>query len=318
MKGHPWARLAGYLTETLDRLANARWVRRAYAVVVLLALLMLAWTAIRNWQRLSAYDWDWDGLALALSVISYNLTLFTTIVGWATIMRRLGSDLSLRKHWRVYTYTNIAKRLPSAIWYASGRMLMYQKMGVPRRITTVALGLEVVMVTYSGALATALLALVVGRAPRWTELVWIYAVLVICLAIVLKPQWMIRLFNTLQRRLNRNPIDVELTWRDLARWAPIYVLTWLSGGLMLYWMTNAIYPLDPSSLLQIVYMWTLSGVVGTLLTTFLPFSIGPREATLTALLSGLVPLPVATTVALLSRVWLGLNQLVWFGLSYLF
>jgi len=124
------------------------------------------------------------------------------------------------------------------------------------------------------------------------------------------------MFNKLQGHLNRSTIDITLNWRDMMRWTGIYILNWISGGFMLYWMVCILYPVPSQSVLDIVGMWILSGVVATIFTTFLPFSFGPRELALALLLSNLIPLPVATMVSVLSRVWLGINQLIWFGVAW--
>jgi uncharacterized membrane protein YbhN (UPF0104 family) len=300
-----------------DRLSRKSWLRKLYIAITGVALALLLWTAVSNWQRLSQYQWQWQWSALVYSCLGYSGALGTAILGWRSIMRKLGCDLPLRKHWKVYTFTNIAKRLPSAIWYASGRVLMYEQMGTTKRVVSVSLILELVLIIYTGAMSVTVLSLLLGQSWNWSRQLWICAILMLCLVPMLKPLWTLRAFNQLQARLGRARIEVQLTWHDTARWVPSYTLTWIGGGIMLYWMIRAVYPLPHQAVIEVINMWTLSGLVGTLLTTFLPLSIGPRELTLAFLLHGTVPLPVAIAVALLSRVWLGINQLLWFGISWL-
>lgn len=318
-RSNPLSKLARRLPGLVERgLAFARspWARRSYITIFVLAAAILLWTVARNWQRLSEYDWEWNWASLGYSSAAYTLSLVAAVAGWHSIMCQFGHSLSLIKHWKVYTFTNIAKRLPSGIWYASGRMLMYERMHVPKRVTVLSLAMELLAIIYSGSATAALLSLFFGSG-YWPERIWNWIVLVACLAIAVKPRWMLGLYNRLQAYLGRMPIDVELGWVDIARWVLIYIATWVCGGAMLYWLICAVYSLDMGLMPKVLYAWTLSGVIGTLLTTFLPASIGPRELTLTALLSRLVPLPVAAAIALLSRFWIALNQLVWFGLSWL-
>ncbi|MBN1452882.1 MAG: flippase-like domain-containing protein [Anaerolineales bacterium] len=296
--------------------SKSPWVRKLYMGVVGLALVLLGWAVASSWQQLSEYDWQWQWPALIYSCIGYNGTLLTATLGWRSIMRRLGSNIPLRKHWKVYTFTNIAKRLPSGIWYASGRLLMYEQMGVAKRTVSLALILEMLLITYTGALLASLLVFFLTPPLTWSAQVWIYASFAVCIVLALKPQWLVRAFNYLQGKLGRAPLDIILTWRDLIRWIPFYILTWASGGLMLYWMICAFYSLPSTSVVEIVSIWTISGLIGTLSTTFLPLSIGPRELALTALLQTIIPLPVAAALAIFSRIWLAINQAIWFGISW--
>ncbi len=303
------------IIERALRFSRTPWLRRVSIVVVALALALLLWTGVRNWDKLSEYDWELNWAALGLSSVGYTASLVAAVGGWSIIMRQLGCRVSLVKHWKVYTFTNVAKRLPSALWYASGRVLMYDKMNVSKRITSISLVIEILVIVYTGAVTTALLSLFLGYSHPGQ--VWTYVVSAAFLVVIVKPQWTLKVLNKLLVRFGRESIKVALTWRDAVRWMPVYLANWACGGVMLYWLIRSIYALDARFLPEVIYIWTLSGVVATLLTSFLPLSIGPRELTLTALLTQLLPLPVAVTVALGSRVWIALNQFVWFALSWI-
>lgn len=308
---------AAQLVGLASRLMRTRWARRLYAAVILLALGILGLTVWRSWERLSEYNWEWNWSSLALSSVAYTLSLLTAVFGWSRIMSGLGTGLSFRQHWKVYTFTNIAKRLPSAIWYASGRLLMCEQLGVPKGITSVSVAIELVMIIYTGAVSTVVLSFLRGQPWKWAEQAWAYVVLLLCLVVIVRPQWTIELLNKARRRMGRKPIEAELRLRDTLGWLPVYAVTWLAGGSMLYGLIGALYPVGLDRFVEVLYAWALSGVVSTLLTSVLPLSIGPRELTLIALLSQSMPMPVAAAVAVLSRAWMGANQLVWFGISWL-
>jgi uncharacterized membrane protein YbhN (UPF0104 family) len=308
---------AAQLMGLVSRLTRSRWARRLYAAVIVLALGILGLTVWRSWERLSEYSWQWSWRSLALSFVGYTLSLITAVSGWSRIMSSLGTGLSFRQHWKVYTFTNIAKRLPSAIWYASGRLLMYEQLGVSKSLTSLSVAIDLVMIIYTGAISTVLLSLLRGRTWQWAEQVWAYVALLLCLVVIVRPQWTIELLSKARQRTGRQPIEARLRLRDTLGWLPVYTATWLAGGLMLYGLIGALYPVGLGQLVEVLYAWALSGVVSTVLTSVLPLSIGPRELTLIALLSQSMPVPVAAAVALLSRAWMGINQLVWFGISCL-
>jgi uncharacterized membrane protein YbhN (UPF0104 family) len=300
-----------------SRLMRTRWAKRLYVAVILLALGILALTAWRSWERLAEYDWQWSWRSLVVSCAGYTLSLITAVLGWGKIMSSLGAKLSFRQHWKVYTFTNIAKRLPSAIWYASGRLLMYEQLGISKSVTSLSVAIELVMIIYTGAVSTVLLSVLRRQTWQWAEQIWAYLALVLFLVVIVRPQWTVELLSQARKRTGRQPIEARLRMRDTLGWLPVYTVTWLAGGLMLYGLVGALYPVGPGRLVEVLYAWALSGVVATVLTSVLPLSIGPRELTLIALLSQSMPMPVAAAVAVLSRAWMGVNQLVWFGISCL-
>ena len=308
--------LSKYLTR-IGQWSKLPWLRWLYAAVMVVALTLLCRSVILNWETLSSYNWKWNWQALIPALSCYCMSLLWAIYGWRDIMYSLGVNIPFRKHWKVYTFTNLARRLPTAIWYASGRLLMYEQLKVAKRITSVALIIEVVVTAYAGAISGAILTSISGQSIGWAETKWIYMVLLVGIIFVVRPQWALKIFNALQRHLNQSLFDITLNWRDMMRWTGIYTLNWLSGGFMLYWMIRILYPVPFQAALGIISMWIVSGVVATIFTTILPFSFGPRELVLTLLLSSLIPPPVAATISVLSRVWLGINQLIWFGISWL-
>jgi len=303
--------------DRVEQWSKLPWVRWLYAAVIALAIIMLGWSVTHNWETLSSYDWKWNWRALLLALICYCVSLLCAVCGWRDIMHALGVNLSLRKHWKVYTFTNLARRLPTAIWYASGRLLMYEQLKVAKRITSMALIIEVFVTAYAGAISGAIFTSIAGQSVGWTETKWVYLVLFVGIIFVVRPQWALLMFNALQRYLDRSSIDITLNWRDTMRWTGIYTLNWMSGGFMLYWMISILHPVPFRAILGVISMWIVSGVAASIFTTFLPFSFGPRELALTLLLSNLIPPPVAATISVLSRVWLGINQLIWFGISWL-
>jgi len=269
-----------------------------------------------NWEVLSQHTWAWSLDALAWAWVAYNASLLLSVVGWQGIMRSVGVGLSFICHWEVCTFTNIARRLPTAFWYASGRLLMYERLGVAKTATSMALAVEIFITLYAGSMVSILLSLIQNARTGWQERPWLLAILVVGAVLLSRPQAIMAWLNRTMVRLGWSSVEMHLRRYDVFPRSCVLVLNWISGGVMLYFLIRGLYQVQALDIVGVVYMWTVSGVVAIALTTLFPVSFGPREVTLTVMLSSVVPAPVAAALAILSRVWLGLNQLLWFGLSF--
>jgi hypothetical protein len=82
------------------------------------------------------------------------------------------------------------------------------------------------------------------------------------------------------------------------------------GGLDLYLLANAIYPVAFDYLPAFIGAWAATGVVG-LLASYLMQGMGVTEITLAVLLSGFVPAPVAIVISIFFRILLTIGEVVW-------
>ena len=64
----------------------------------------------------------------------------------------------------------------------------------------------------------------------------------------------------------------------------------------------------------VIGIWVSGGVVSHV-AIFLPGGLGIKELTMAALLSAVVPMPIAILVSVVARLWFSLNELIWLLLS---
>ena len=75
---------------------------------------------------------------------------------------------------------------------------------------------------------------------------------------------------------------------------------WIAGGLMVAEIVSAFRPLASSEIIYVTGAWALSGAAG-LMTFFLPSTFGVPELTLAALLSTMMPLPMAGFITIITK-----------------
>lgn len=269
--------------------------------LVLLTILVGYGFYIILWRELSSINLG-DLFArislgdFALTVAVYSAALVLVIGCWVTIMGTLSGYWDLYEHVRIYCVTNITKRLPGTLWYVLGRVVLYERLGVPRGVTALAGGIEFA-VTVIGGLIGALIAWPFSVGAQTLNPLWLIIPLLLSGALLNPPA-----IRAILRRFSPNHDWRTIRYRQLLLWVLLYVAAWYGGGVLLYMMIISITPLGLDSLMGVIGVWCTVGVIAVIFFSFIPFGLGAVELSLTAMLSGFIPTDVALFAALLMRV----------------
>ncbi|MFN8496267.1 MAG: hypothetical protein U0641_00260 [Anaerolineae bacterium] len=302
-----------------------RLMPRLSAAVIVVVLAVLALVVYRSRDELSAYPWQPQPVYIALASIAHSISLAFTFFAWDRMMRRLAPQggSSYRTNFSIYYTTSLAKRIPGTVWYAAGRVALYERLGVNPSLTMAALVYESALVFLSGLLAIILLVPLALRAgvggvlalPGPTTL----AALALILALMVGLMWpgtLERLINLARRILKRGAITVQAGHWDIMFWMVLYLAANLVGAAVgFFCIVNIVYPVPLAQFAPIALIGTISVVVG-LVSFLVPFVPLAREASVTLLLTAYLPLPVTLIAALLFRLVWTVNDAVWAMLAY--
>lgn len=299
MPTHPAGRIRTRLRRFSDRFHGPGAWRAWSGLLLLLLLLAYLVYVVRTappaielralLARLSPGD-------LATAALLYGLVLAVAILGWSLIIGTLSACWSVFEHTRIYTVTAVTRRLPGTFWYMLGRVVLYERLGVPRGLTALASGLEFVAMVLGGTLVALLTWPLVLGGQTLNPLLVLLPLLIA--ALLLNPP----LVRSLVRRFGRSAGAPAVRYRQVLLWIGVFALTWYIGGVLLFVVTRAVTPLPLSRLPAIVGVWAVAGVAATLFFSFLPFGLGATELTLAALLTPFVPTGEALFIALVMRV----------------
>lgn len=283
-------------------LRRHRWLRTYMGLtLVVVCSLFLGYGVYVNWQQLPHYDWHLDYWFFGLSLFLYVLSFGFLVVGWNSIMRRIGGPSSLRDNAAIYCYSNILRRIPPAVWFVAGRIYLYRGKGVSGIVSSMGTFLEIVLIIVSGALVHLLFRPVAatGVTPLTYLLVAIPPLGIVAMYLVCnkgRRLWDKRAGHETERM---RPV---LDWIDVGRWLLLYGAAWLAGGAVLHTFVLSLYGAAGIGIVDSVGIWAASGVIGSL-PFFVPAGLGVREATLSFLLSQYAPVPVAIVVSVLFRIF---------------
>lgn len=280
------------------------WRGRALIAGFLLLTLVAIGLLVRaNWDSFRNYAWVFRPQWILLALLSFALTLLLSAFAWHVLMSRLAGYTRRRYNLKFWAYGNLAKRLPTPVWYIASRAVLYEPYGVSKTTTSLVSGLELGLILISG------LALFLLTLPFWvlpatlsSAIVrsWLLAPLALAGLLLLHP----RLLSALWRRISPASNAVHLQGRDTLTWIGGYAVIWCVGAWGLFCTVNIFYPLPLSTWPAMLGMWTLANTV-SLAGSLTLANIGLREISLTLLLTSLTSAPTALLVAVAVRlIWL--------------
>lgn len=269
-----------------------RLLRAAFIIAVFAWMLKPIY---RNWHdpavrgHVLATNW----LSFALAAVMFAVFLFVfRAMAWRRILAGLGPRLPIAPATRIWSFSELARYMPGAIWQVVGRVYLSRPYGVSAAVSSASQLLEVAVFMLANILValTCLLAVGIRWLPR-ERMHWIItaAAFVPVLLVLLHPPVFYSILNAILRRLKK-----PLITRTLPKRVLLCVLLWNILGLL--WQCLAIWilthdvlglPLSKWYVLAGAYClaWTIGFSVGFLS----PGGMGIRELVFVTTMQMILP-----------------------------
>lgn len=292
--------------KSIESLLNRRWVNYVLILAgVGLALIVVGNTIYRNWSEFQAFSWRPNLLPLVGAGGALAAAFGLNVATWHLISRAFGSRVGFWKDLEIYSFSTVVRRLPGVVWQLAGRTYLYRQAQTTLAVPVWGTLWEVVAQLSSGVLLTALM-LVFSRQLRveFPGGLWVLLLLIPIGWIALRPQDVVYVMKRIAPKMTGEP---SLT-RDRVRvWIGLCTLSWILGGVILYFLICALDTQAWTLLPVCVGLVAASGVVA-ILAIPIPGGLGLREISLVLLLELYVQSPVAVAAAILLRLWLLLGE----------
>jgi uncharacterized membrane protein YbhN (UPF0104 family) len=287
-------------------------------LLILVAIAPLGYTIYKEWPELqsSFQEISWGPFVGAMLLLIPVVTLVGTM-SWFSL-RHLGTRFSYPKATGIYFFTQIFKYLPGGIWAFPGRVAVYQILGVGSAQSVVSVFRETTA-QFLGAAFIGLMGLLQGLSLSQDIRLAIGIGTLACAGVILFIQlpWAWKLFSSF-KMFSASPFtvysEVSPQQKNLA-WLPWTLLGglfyWFLYGLPFRLMALSVYPqLEHLSWLEASSILTLAWCAGFVV-VFAPAGIGVREGTMALLLTNIMPIGAALSLALLARVASALAEGFW-------
>jgi glycosyltransferase 2 family protein len=288
-----------------------RWLVQWLAVVV--PFFLMGRNLYENWQLVQQHDWTVEPFSALLSLLFLFGAFLLLPLTTRQSMLMLNHNLSYGITYRAYFLSQLAKYLPGGIWIVPGRILVLRQAGVSGTASSIGILLESYVLVITGLLMSVPYLIVQALVPGWfTILLGIgLALLLVLLSTPLLP-WSLRQLAWFRS------VTLCFDWSSVIYLTVISLAFWCLLGTGFFWLVKSLEGIGFELWPMMAAAYSLAWVAGFLV--FLtPGGLGIREAAIALLLSPFLPLPVATLIALLARVWWLLAEIscviIAFGLS---
>ncbi|HXF63272.1 MAG TPA: lysylphosphatidylglycerol synthase domain-containing protein [Caldilineaceae bacterium] len=302
----------------------AHWLQ---PLLLILAILAIAWYIRSEWAALAAYPWRLDGAWLAAATALLFVSWALELEIWRRLLAGVGGELTFLQATRLWFLSAVVRYVPGSVWQPLSLTLYCRRYGIAVEATVASIVLYQVIIV----LATAPLALFyllwssndpagqtmvgrmllldfTGQAPIWAALLLLAPVGLF----LLRPQWLFRLLDWTLARVGRPPLQAHLTSGALVALVAAAVVDWLLWGTTFAAFTFAVAGGAAERAALAPYLITAYPIAITvgLLSLIAPSGIGAREGALLLLLAPRLEGAVVTVVALAMRLWTACGELI--------
>jgi glycosyltransferase 2 family protein len=255
--------------------------------IALLVFGFLVLTVISQWSEIQDKGVHFHVLWLIPAFIALPIFYVLSALGWDLILRCLGHRVGVGQAQVAWGQPMLARYVPGSVLYVLGRVLLSERLGVPRRTTVASIAYEQAISATSAVIFGAYFFIthpdLEGRPLRFAVLLLIPAAIAL-----LHPRVFGPLADRLLRAFGREPLPAVISMRDITGLLAFYLLSWGVITIGIYCVARSVSNVSVDEMLTIGSAQAL-GYVAALATLVAPAGLGIRDAVFAWAVKGAVP-----------------------------
>jgi uncharacterized membrane protein YbhN (UPF0104 family) len=287
-------------------------MKKRDTLILVLAVLFMALALISQWQQIASVEWAIDPWLLGVSLLALVGLFFLDALGWHLLLRAMGFAVPLRHSVFIWLLSSLSRYIPGGVWSYTSRMSLVSRYGVDMASAAVSLYLEtLLLLTSSIAVGIPALFLAVDLPVSVSDAVIVW----VLLGLLMHPR-IIRLLRYLPGKAGAAFARVAIpSMSGIISLYAYYIVFWLLFGAVFIVFVNAFQQVDTENYAFLVSVIAMAFCVG-FIAVVAPGGIGVRESMMFVLLVSVFSSPVSLVVAVASRVWMMLAEVVALALSF--
>lgn len=285
------------------------WRKILKGLFLVVTVLFVGRYFYANLGQTLQYEWSLRYEWLLISTISLLAVYAGQAVIWRAVLLKVGTQISILPAAYVYFFGLLSTYIPGRVWGPVGIIASASERGVPpsRSITVTFFSTGISL--FAATIVS--LSTVVGYGGiTGFGLLWLLSIVVVgCLLCF--PRLTVRIVNWALEMTGQSPIRPVLRGLDVLVFLSGYVVTWIIYGVALYLFARAIGHAGIGTLPRVVGANATAYVAGYM-AFFTPAGLGVREVVLSETLRQLGSGREVVWLAVLSRLWLVVGQLLGF------
>jgi glycosyltransferase 2 family protein len=255
--------------------------------VVFIIFGFLVLTVVSQWSEIQDKGVHFHIVWLIPAFVALPLFYVFSALGWDLILRCLGYRVGVGRAQVAWGQPLLARYVPGSVLYVLGRVLLSERIGVPRRITVASIAYEQAITATSAIVFSAYFFIthpdLEGQPLRWAVL------LLIPIAIaLLHPRVFGPVANRILRAFGREPLPAVISMRGVIGLLAFYLLNWGLIAVGTYCVARSVSNVSTSDVLTVGSAQAL-GYVAALATLVAPAGLGVRDAVFAWAVKSAVP-----------------------------
>jgi glycosyltransferase 2 family protein len=255
--------------------------------IALLVFGFLVLTVVSQWSEIQDKGVHFHVLWLIPAFVVLPIFYVFSALGWDLILRCLGHRVGVGQAQVAWGQPMLARYVPGSVLYVLGRVLLSERLGVPRRTTVASIAYEQAISATSAVIFGAYFFIVhpdlEGQPLRFAVLLLIPAAIAL-----LHPRVFGPLADRLLRAFGREPLPAVISMRGIAGLLGFYLFNWVVMAIGTYCVARSVSDVSIDEMLTVGSAQAL-GYVAALATLVAPAGLGIRDAVFAWAVKGAVP-----------------------------
>jgi hypothetical protein len=282
--------------------------------VALLVFGFLVLTVVSQWSEIQDKGVHFHVLWLIPALVVLLLFYAFGALGWDLILRCLGYRIGVGRAQVAWGQPLLARYVPGSVLYILGRVLLSERIGVPRRITVASIVYEQAISATSAIVFSAYFFI---NHPDLQDqpLRWAVLLLIPVAVALLHPRVFGPLADRVLRAFGREPLPGVITMRGVLGLLVFYLLNWGVIAVGTYCVARSVSDLSSGEILTVGSAQAL-GYVAALATLVAPAGLGIRDAVFAWAVKGALPggsFAVGSLIAIAVRGVLTVVEVIFVG-----
>ena len=282
----------------------------------LLAIFLFLYIDRLDFSQIEAININWYYI-LAATVFGIFTRYFSAYT-WVAILRKLGTaNISYSVELiNVYAKAWLGRYIPGKAPWILGKIYFASKHGISKNKLAVSSLLEgglQIAVTFAIAFSILVVDTRTDFIDPWIRLA-LFGVLVACI-ISITPAVFNRVLAFIYKVLRKKEFDTShhIDGATIFTGVKLYTIASAAGGISLFLVAKAVYP--EIAWQDFLYIFGVSNLANafSMLAIFAPSGIGVKEGIQVLLLSAIMPVEIALSIAVISRIWSIAVDFIFYG-----
>jgi hypothetical protein len=236
----------------------------------------LVLTVVDQWSEIQSEGVHFHVGWLIPAIVILPFFFVMSAFGWDLTLRFLGYPLGFGRAQVAWGQPLLARYVPGSVLYVLGRVLLSERVGIPRRITIASIVYEQAVSATSAVVVAAYFIIkhpdLQGDPYRWAVLLLIPAAIAL-----LHPKVFGPLANRVLRAFGREPLPEVISLRGVIALIAFYSLNWVVVAFGIYCVARSVTHIPLEDLLLVGSAQAI-GYFAALVTLVAPAGLGVKDA----------------------------------------